>query len=297
MRVLVTGVAGFIGSHLADALIAQGHEVVGIDDLSTGRAANVPDGVRLIIGDVAGMTDVGWIDAIYHCAASYRDREAWERDARTNVLGSIAVAREAKRSGARVIYFQTSLCYGPNPASPVQTDAPLAPEGSYAVSKTAGSNYLRDAGIDLVELRLANIYGPRNLSGPIPTFYQRLDAGKPVTIVDSRRDFVYIDDLVRVALAALTEGQGPYHVASGGDHAILDIYTEITDAMGLAVPPPEVTPRGRDDVATLLLDPSRTYDTFGWQAVTPLAVGIGRAVEWYRTHPVTETFTHLALRG
>lgn len=296
MRILITGVAGFIGSRLAEALLAHGHDVSGIDDLSTGREENVPYGVAFHRQDVCAALP-GRPEVIYHAAASYKDRDMWERDARTNVLGTMKVVRQAQLTGARVIYFQTSLCYGLHPRSPVGIESPLDPHGSYAVSKTAGEAYIRDSGIDYVSLRLANIYGPRNLSGPIPTFYQRLTEGKPVTVVDTRRDFVFVDDLVWVAVNALTVGSGAYHIASGSDYSIEELYTEVAAAMGLHVPDPEITPRGADDAPTLLLDPSLTARDFGWHAQTPLADGIARAVGWYREHPVTETYTHLVMKG
>lgn len=295
LRVLITGAAGFIGSRLAEAMLHHGHEVVGIDNLSTGRRDNYPG--DLIEDDIRDYVPPGPWDVIYHCAASYKDREEWERDASTNLLGTINVVRQAQHSQAKLIYFQTSLCYGSNPDSPVKVDAPLDPRGSYAVSKTAGEAYIRDSGLDYVSFRLANIYGPRNLSGPIPTFYQRLSEGKPVTVVDSRRDFVYVDDLVWVAVNAMQAGHGVYHVSSGSDYSIADLFNAVRTAMGAEVPDPEVTPRGPDDVATLLLDPSRTTDEFGWTARTPLDEGIACAVEWYREHGVTETFTHLAQKG
>lgn len=297
MRILVTGAAGFIGSRLCEALLSHDHEVIGIDNLSTGREANVPVGVDLTVGDVVDMPSFGRVDLIYHCAASYKDRDAWEQDARTNVLGTIRVVREAQRWDARLVYFQTSLCYGLNPASPVHLDAPVAPQGSYAISKTAAESYIRDSGLAYVSLRLANIYGPRNLSGPVPTFYQRLTEGKPVTIVDSRRDFVFVDDLVWVAVRAGIGGYGPYHVASGSDVSIRAVYCAVAAAMGLTVTVPEVQPRGPDDAPSILLDPSQTEVVYGWKAQTPLETGIARAVEWYREHGVTETYTHLAMKG
>jgi len=297
VRTLVTGAAGFIGSRLSEALLSHGHEVVGVDDLSTGRADSVPSGVELLIGDVVDMPSLGQVDLIYHCAASYKDREAWEQDARTNVLGTIRVVREAQRWDARLVYFQTSLCYGLTPESPVPLGAPLDPRGSYAVSKTAGERYIRDSGVAYVSLRLANIYGPRNLSGPVPTFYKRLTENKPVTIVDSRRDFVFVDDLVWVAVRAGAAGYGPYHVASGSDVSIAEVYCAVASAMGLTVTVPAIQPRGDDDAPSILLDPSETERTFGWTARTPLVDGIARAVEWYRVNDVAETFTHLRMAG
>ena len=303
MRILITGAAGFIGSRLAEALLGHGHEVVGIDNLSTGRRENFPDGGRFLEGDIRvqdGM-QVGPLDVIYHAAASYKDRSDWESDASTNVNGTINVIREAQRTGAKLIYFQTSLCYGPHPVSPILTTHPLDPHGSYAISKTAGEAYIRDwsreSGIPYVSLRLANMYGPRNLSGPVPAFYKRLMEGKPCTVVDRRRDFVYVDDLIWVAVKAAEQGQGVYNVASGSDQSIMDIYATVARVMALDAPEPVLQPRGPDDVATILLDPSRTEVEFGWKAMTPLDTGIARAVTWYRDNGVTNLYTHLSTKG
>lgn len=298
MRVLITGAAGFIGSHLADALVDEGEEVVGFDDCSTGRAANFPSGHRLVIGDIRHHEQfpAGPWDLIFHCAASYRDRDDWERDASTNVLGTINTVRVAAENGAKIVYFQTSLCYGPSPSSPIPTNAALNPVGSYAVSKTAGESYIRDSGVPFVSLRLANIYGPRNLSGPIPTFYQRLSSGQDCTVVNSRRDFVYIDDLVDAAIRSSTEGAGVYHVSSGRDYSIYEIYDSVAKAMDIDRKP-TVIERGPDDVATILLDPTETNVKLDWSSKSPLWLGIRNAVEWYRRHGVTETYTHLAMKG
>lgn len=297
MRAFITGVAGFIGSHIAERLLRDGWDVAGVDDLSTGRLDNVPSGVAFSAVDVATIRDTAPFDVLWHCAASYRDRLAWEQDARTNVLGTIAAIRAAQQHGARIVYCQTSLCYGPNPASPVPITAPLAPVGSYAVSKTAGEGYIRDSGLPWVSLRLANIYGPRNLSGPIPTFYKRLASGQPCTVVDARRDFVFVDDMVWVAVTAGRQGEGVYHISSGHDYSIAEVYRAAARTMGCDAPEPAPVPRGPDDVATLLLDPTATTAEYGWRARTPLAEGIERAVAWYAEHGVGQTFTHLEQKG
>jgi UDP-glucose 4-epimerase len=299
MKVLISGAAGFIGSNLADELIEQGHQVTGIDDLSTGRLGNVNPAMEFIPGDIrTDLIPYGPFDVIYHAAASYKDRDDWERDASTNVDGTIRVIREAKRTNAKIVYFQTSLCYGLAPHSPVETSAQLAPRGSYAVSKTAGEAYIRDSGVEYVSLRLANIYGPRNLSGPVPAFYQRLAAGQPCTVVDSRRDFVFIDDLVRIAVQVATEGRGVYHVASGADKSIKQMYRAVQTAMGIEQNDLNVTyvPRGPDDAATILLDHTETRAELGWTARTPLVSGIRQAVDWYKANGVTETYTHLQVK-
>lgn len=296
MKVFITGVAGFIGSHIAESMLAQGHQVSGIDDLSTGRQGNVSQGVAMHYGDirVPRAFPSGQFDIVYHCAASYRDRADWERDASVNVLGSINVTRFAEKAEARIVYFQTSLCYGRS-VGPITRETPLDPHGSYAVSKTAAEAYLLDSGLPVVSLRLANIYGPRNLSGPVPAFYRNLASGKPSTVVDTRRDFVYVSDLVDL-LDRITLHRGIFHVASGADVAIIDMYREVARWMP-AVEEPTIEAPGADDLPSLLLDAGTTRAAFGWQPRVPLAVGIDRAVRWYRQNAVEQVYTHLAVKA
>lgn len=332
MKVLVTGAVGFLGSHIADRLGAQGHEIIGIDTLLTGRRENwqgdlLLDRVDGLLGvegyNAADRMTEAQPDLIVHCAASYSDRDKWHRDAWTNVQGSINVAIAARNTGARVIYFQTALIYGQNPyreLGPVFTDAdaperfgyddhtdpsigprplkvtaPLNPESSYAISKLAGEQYLRNAEIPLLTFRLANVYGPRNLSGPIPTFWKRISEGKPCTVTDTRRDFVYVDDLVNLVVQAANGDQtGTYHVSTGRDYPIGQVYSAVADCLDAQhLGQPEETPRGEDDAPTILLDPTTTRRDFGWQATTDLMEGIDAAVDWYNEHGVEQTFSHL----
>jgi UDP-glucose 4-epimerase len=114
--------------------------------------------------------------------------------------------------------------------------------------------------------------------------------------MDTRRDFIYVDDLVEVVLKAIggQGGQGAYHISSGGDYAIKELFDATVPAMGVKLDKPvEVRPRAADDVYTILLDPSRTEKDFAWKAKTPLTVGVAKAMEWYRTHSIQQTFTHL----
>lgn len=307
MKVLITGGAGFIGSHIADRLLSRGDEVCVVDNFATGRRDNlVPrPALRVVEGTIA---DAGLVDGLFeefrpdrvvHAAASYKDPSDWAEDARTNVLGTAHVVRAASRVGCgRLVYFQTALCYGLKPLEqPITLRHPLRPEGSsYAISKTAGEHYVALSGHEFVSFRLANAYGPRNISGPLPTFYQRLAAGKPCFVMDTRRDFIYVEDLIDVVVLALDGGGSPgfYHVSSGRDYAIQDLFDETVRSLGLQPEPtPEVRPRGPDDARTILLDPSETEAAFGWRISTPLREGVARAVDYYRRHGLTETYTHL----
>jgi UDP-glucose 4-epimerase len=309
MSVLITGGAGFIGSHLAERLLGRGDQVVVIDNFATARRDSLPvhPGLTLVEGTIADAELVGrTLEAVrpavvVHAAASYKDPADWSEDARTNVLGTANVVQASRRAGVRrLIYLQTALCYGLRPLEqPITLAHPLRPEGSsYAISKTAGEHYVRLSGLDFISFRLANVYGPRNLSGPLPTFFQRLSRGKPCFVMDTRRDFVYVQDMLQVVVQAVDGAGEPgiYHIASAGDRAIKELYAATVQAMGLhGLPDVEVRPRGADDAFTILLDASRTGRDFAWRATTPLEDGVRAAVAWYRTHGVEQTFTHLTL--
>src|SRR5262245_30762188 len=301
MKVLITGGAGFIGSHLADRLLARKDDVLVIDNYATGRRDNLrpQPNLKVVEGTIADSDLVNRLfdefqpEVVIHAAAAYRDPDDWAEDARTNVLGSANVVLAAKRSGAkRLIYFQTALGYGLKPVEqPITLNHPLKPEGSsYAISKTAGEQYVELGGLDFLSFRLANAYGPRNLSGPLPTFFHRLTTGKACFVVDTRRDFIYVDDLVDCVMKAVggAGNRGAYHISSGSDFAIKELYDATVAALGLKPERDvEVRPRGADDVFTILLDPGRTNADFGWKASSPLVDGVKRAIDYYKKFGIT----------
>jgi UDP-glucose 4-epimerase len=306
-NVLITGGAGFIGSHLTDQLLERGHVVLVIDNFATARRDTLQshDSLTLVEDTIADDSLVQRVfaefepEVVVHAAASYKDPDAWTEDSRTNAVGTANVVRAAKAAGvSRLVYFQTALCYGLHPQEqPITLSHPLDPkDSSYAISKTAGEWYVRLSGLDWISFRLANVYGPRNLSGPLPTFFQRLSEGKPCFVMDTRRDFVFADDLVAVAIKAI-EGAGEsgvYHVSSGSDVSIKELFDATVKAMSVELDEDvEVRPRNPDDAPSILLDPSKTERDFGWAAGTPLEDGVAKAVDYYREHGVAETFTHL----
>jgi UDP-glucose 4-epimerase len=308
MKVLITGGAGFIGSTIADRLLGRGDEVVVIDNYATGRRDNLRDEAKLHVveGSIADEAVVeqafaanGKPDLVIHAAAAYKDPDAWAEDVRTNVLGTVNVVRASEAANiGRLIYFQTALCYGLKPLEqPITLTHPVRPEGSsYAISKTAGEQYIELSSLDWVSFRLANAYGPRNLSGPLPTFYARLTQEKGVFVMDTRRDFIFVDDLVDCVLKAVDGAgrSGPYHISSGSDYSIKELYDNTIKALDMpAKADVEVRPRGADDAATILLDPSQTESDFDWRITTPLEEGVRRAIDYYREYGIEETYTHL----
>jgi len=307
MKVLITGGAGFVGSHLTDRLIADGHHVLVIDNYQTGRRDSLTphDNLRVVEGTIADKTLVDTLfdefkpDRVVHAAASYKDPDNWEEDAFTNVVGTINVTRAAERHQVqRFIYFQTALCYGLKPIEqPITLDHPINSKGSsYTISKTAGEHYIELSGVDFISFRLANAYGPRNISGPLPTFFHRLTAGKPCFVMETRRDFIYIDDLIDVVYKAVQgEGtRGYYHISSGSDFSIKELFDETVNALNITLDKEvEVRPRSPDDVFTILIDPTKTNNDFNWKVKTPLNVGVKATIEWYKEFGITQTFTHL----
>ena len=311
MKILITGGAGFIGSHIAERLLSQGDEVLVIDNYATGRRDNLKpqDRLTVIEGTIADADLVKKAfadfrpDKVVHAAASYKDPESWEEDVLTNALGTVNVVRGAQQAEVeRFAYFQTALCYGLTPLEqPITLTHPLfsgKSEGgsSYAISKTGGEQYIELSGLDFQSFRLANAYGPRNLSGPLPTFYHRLTNDKPCFVMDTRRDFIFVEDLVDVVMGSLAgKGErGYYHIATGSDYSIKELFDATLKALDITLEEPvEVRERGADDVYTILIDPSKTQEHFGWKASTPLEQGIQKAIDYYKEFGITQTYTHL----
>lgn len=310
MKTLITGGLGQIGSHIAELMLDRGDEVFVIDNLATGRREHLPEqkNLNVIIDTIADRELVNSIvekfrpDTVVHAAASYKDPDDWYNDTLTNCVGGSNIVDAAKQFGVkRFIYFQTALCYGLKPLEqPITLEHPRKAEGSsYAISKTANELYLELSGVDYVTFRLANVIGPRNVAGPLPIFFQRLKDGKQCFITKSRRDFVFVKDLAETVVRACDGvGSGTYHFSSGKDVAITDLYAAVVKAMEMtSFPAPEIRDLGPDDVASILLDPSRTFADFGPIEFTPIEETVRTAIQYYLEHGTLGEYTHLRVEG
>ena len=308
MKVLITGGSGQIGSHVAALLLARGDRVLAIDNFATGRRDNLDPHPNLEVEENS-IVDAPLMDRLFadfrpevvvHTAASYKNPNDWESDALVNCAGTAIVAKACKtHKVGRLIYFQTALCYGTKPLqTPIRLDHPIDPvNSSYAISKTAGEQYVQFSGVNWVTFRLANVIGPRNVSGPLPIFFERLSSGRQCIVTEARRDFCFAGDLAAVVLRAMDgKGEGAYHFSSGKDVAIVELYQAVVRAMKLNhYPEPELRKLNPDDAPSILLDPARTFADFGEISFTPLDEIAALAVEHWQSRGVVGGHTHLTI--
>jgi UDP-glucose 4-epimerase len=301
MRVIVTGGAGFIGSHLADAFAARGDHVTVLDDLSAGRPSRLGERVsvqKVNITDARPLEQV--IDSvrpelICHLAAQIDVRASVAlpaADAQTNVLGTINVLEAARTAGARVLFCSTGgALYGRDAPIPSMEDVLPLPESPYGIGKHCAEQYLglynRLHGTAHSVLRLANVYGPRQdpagEAGVVPIFCSQVLAGRRPTIFGDgtqTRDYVYVGDVVSAFLAAADRRRpGTWNIGTGVEVSVLDLARVIGEVTGLPVDY-ALAPARQGELQRSALAVERANADLGWTATTALADGVRSVCEW-----------------
>ncbi len=294
MRALVTGGAGFIGSHVVDALLARGDEVHVVDNLATGSRDNLAAGAELHeldIRDPAVETLGAELrpDVVLHLAAQADVGTSVERptfDAEVNVVGTVRMLEAARAAGARFVFTSSGGAIYGECAEPATEDHPRLPVSPYAVSKLAGEEYTagwnRLHGTSHVALRLANVYGPRQMpaleGGVVAIFLDRLARGEASQIFGDGaqvRDFVHVSDVAAAFLRAAEKGTGTYNVGTGVATSVLDLYRACARAAGVDQEP-NFAPARPGDLQRSVIDARRAERELDWRAGTPLADGIAR---------------------
>ena len=302
MKVLVTGGAGFIGSHVSDQLIAAGHQVVIVDNLSTGRVSNLNPKAVFYEMDIRSpelrkVFEQERPEVISHHAAQMDVRRSVADpifDAEVNILGSIKLAQLAIEFGVRKFIHISSggAAYGEPVYMPCDENHPVQPLSPYGASKYTFELYLyifkETAGLDYTVLRYPNVYGPRQdphgEAGVVAIFIGHMLHGKPVTIFgtgEQVRDFVYVADCARANLLALEKGGGRvYNLASGVGTSINQIF----DALKAITGYPDVAlfaPPKPGETFRIYLDASRAQQELGWQQTLDLTAGLQQTVEYF----------------
>jgi UDP-glucose 4-epimerase len=294
MRVLVTGGAGFVGSHIVDALLLRGHEVTVLDDFSSGRGDNVPNDAHFQSADVSDwedMCDVGSFDAICHQAAQPSLRRSLDdpaHDATVNIVGTLNVIAAARACGAHVVFASTSAVYADSPHA-VHEHSLLGPQTPYGLAKLTSERYLELSGISHTVLRYGNVYGPRQVqvgeNQLVPHALAYLLDGTPFTVHgdgQQTRDFVYVGDIARANVLAL-EGrvQGTFNAGTGKGTSVSGVCAILANLTGK----PRAFRLGAakaGEARHVALDSSRAREQLNWTAQTPLTAGLRETVAWWR---------------
>ena len=309
-RVLVTGGAGFIGSHIAEAYLEGGWEVVVLDDLSRGHEQNIPKGARFVRADIGSpearrLVATGRFDALNHHAAQIDVRFSVDSpavDAGINVVGFVNLLEGAGEGGVKRVVFASSggVVYGDPDIIPTPETAPKLPVSPYGVSKLAGEYYLRALGalrgFEGVAMRYANVFGPRqdpkSEAGVVSIFVSRLLAGQKLTVFgDGRqtRDYVFVKDVARanvlattVTLPATGEFDAPaFNIATSIQRNVLDLARSVGQVMGMQAEL-EFAPPRPGELFRSALDVSKAKAILGWAPEWKFDDGLRQLVEWFR---------------
>ena len=303
MKVMVTGGAGFIGSHLVDRLIQEGHEAVVVDNLSTGKRKQVNRAARFYNLDVQSprlerVFRKERPSVLMHLAAQMDIRRSVEDpifDAQSNILGTINVLAQAVHHGSRKVVFASSggAIYGEQEVFPAPESHPTRPLSPYGISKLAGEFYLayyqQYSGIQYVSLRYSNVYGPRQdphgEAGVVAIFTQKMLSGEqPIVNGTGRqtRDFVFVEDVVDAHLSVMGKGiQGCYNVGVGEETSINELFGMLADLTKSGSKQVH-GPAKKGEQARSVVDSTKLRQELGWEPRTPLSEGLSRTVEFFR---------------
>ena len=303
MKIMVTGGAGFIGSHVVDTFLAAGHDVVVVDDLSSGHQANVNPEARFYQADIrdAALDDIiaaEQPEVISHQAARANVRESMAKPilyADVNILGSLKLLESCRKHGVRkVIYASTGgASYGEPRQLPVPEDHPINPLDPYGASKHHVEHYLylyhANYGLDYTTLRYPNVFGPRQdphgEAGVVAIFTGlMLGGGRPIIngSGEQERDFVDVTDVARANLLSLSQGGGRvYNIGSGVGTSVNQIYALLSDLTGYHKAA-QHGPAKQGEVYKIYLDATRAREELGWTPQVPLAQGLARTVDFFR---------------
>ena len=297
MRALVTGGAGFIGSHVVETLLARGDEVHVLDNLATGRRGHVPNEAVLheadIRSDSASAFDAVRPDACFHLAAQADVRVSVAQpdfDADVNVVGTIRVLEAARAHGTKLVFASTGGAIYGECDGPATEDHPREPLAPYGVSKLAGEEYIaaynRLYGAGHVALRYGNVYGPRqeaNLEGGVVSIFMReLSGGRtPQIFGDGKqtRDFVYVGDVAQATIAALDADGGVFNIGTGIETSVTELYDAVRRASGIERDAQYAEPRPGEIIRSVL-DVSHARDELGWHPDHDLDAGLAETWAW-----------------
>ncbi len=302
MKILVTGGAGFIGSHISDALLAGGHEVHIIDDLSGGKLENIPAGTAFYELDIRSETASRLVidhrfDVLIHHAAQMDVRKSVADpafDADVNIIGFLSLMEAARKSGLQKVVFASTggAMYGEPESAPQDENHPVRPVSPYGIAKFATEKYLHfynvAYGIEYVALRYGNVFGPRQNphgeAGVIAIFAERMLKDEPVFVNGSgeqTRDYVYVSDVVQANIAALEhDGSGVFNIGTGIETDVNHLFRQIKTLTGSTIPERHADAKPGEQMRSVL-GCDRAANQLGWHPTVSIDEGLGYTVDWF----------------
>lgn len=302
MNILVTGGAGFIGSHVTKLLLDSGHEVIVVDNLSCGKRENVDSRAQFIEADIRSIPDSAFkkVDLVIHMAGLIVVPESVEdpiKYADNNVIGTIDLLESMRKNGVKKIIFSSSACvYGMPDTLPIKEDAAVRPDNPYGASKAAIEAFLQaynaNFSFDVTILRYFNPYGPGEMHEPethaIPNFIKAALAKKPIPLYwngEQVRDFIYIEDLVRAHVDVITQtGFNVFNIGTEKGVVVKEVLDEIFSILGYKVPIDDLGKRP-GDVQANYASSEKLKKAVGWQAKVDLKEGLKKTIDFYRSSP------------
>jgi len=297
VRAIVTGGAGFIGSHVVDALVAQGAEVAVVDSLVHGAKENVATGAELHVRDIRepldDLFDAVRPEAVLHLAAQADVRVSVARpveDAEVNVLGTVRILEGARKHGAQVVFSSTGGAIYGDCTKSAPEDSPCEPLSPYGTAKLAAEEYMRSYnrlyGTRHIALRYGNVYGPRQdphgEAGVVAIFLGALARGEQARIFgdgSQTRDYVYVGDVARATVAALGHEGGVFNVGTGRETSVAELYELCARVAGSDLPA-EHAPARLGELQRSFLDPTLAAETLGFRAMVDLEDGLRSTWDW-----------------
>jgi UDP-glucose 4-epimerase len=297
VRAIVTGGAGFIGSHVVDALVARGDEVTVVDSLVRGSRENVSSGAELLVRDIREpldeLFDAVRPEVVFHLAAQIDIRVSVERpveDAEVNVLATVGILEAARSHGAQVVFASTGGAIYGECAEPAREDSPREPLSPYGTAKLAAEEYLRSYnrlyGTRHISLRYGNVYGPRQdphgEAGVVAIFLGALARGEQAKIFgdgSQTRDYVYVGDVAHATTSAVAQDSGVFNVGTGRETSVVELY-ELCARVAGSDTPPEHAPARLGELQRSFLDPELAASELGFRAMVDLEDGLRATWDW-----------------
>ena len=305
MKILIAGGAGSLGINLANFL-SESHKIIIIDNFSSNVVSKeFIKNFKFYDLDISNYSKLKKIfdtekpEIVINSAASYSDPNNWNRDISTNLLGTVNLLKLSESVDLhKFIYFQTTNCYGDTEKKILSENDPNFPSNSYAISKVAGEDYLKNSSINCISLRLCTIYGPFHFNGPIPIFYNNLINSKTSKIVKSKRNFLHMSDFLKLIELVISKDIGSSHIFNVSSNQLInieDIYHNISRILKIKKSKYNIIGKPDEDIKSVNLSIKKISKFYNWKPQISFEKGLEMQIQWYENNDFLIQKSHLKI--